>query len=119
MERTGIRDVTESEKTASGLDQNVAAALSYALGWITGVLFLLTEPANTFVRFHAMQSTIVFVALSLICVLLQIVPLLGMLIAVVVVIPLSAVLWLLLMFKAYQGERFKLPFAGDMAEERT
>ena len=112
-------DLAGTEKTASGLDPNVAAALSYALGWITGILFLLTEPANTFVRFHAMQSTIVFGALSVACVLLQMIPLLGMLIAVVIVIPLSAVLWLLLMFKAYQGERFKLPFAGDMAEERA
>ena len=41
-----------------------------------------------------------------------------MLISVFLVIPLSAVLWLLLMFKAYQGERFKLPIAGDMAEQR-
>ena len=112
-------DSAGTEKNASGLDPNVAAALSYALGWITGILFLLTEPANTFVRFHAMQSTIVFGALSVACVLLQMIPLLGMLIAVVIVIPLSAVLWLLLMFKAYQGERFKLPFAGDMAEERA
>ena len=111
--------MADAEKTASGLDPNVAAALSYAFGWITGIIFLLTEPANTFVRFHAMQSTIVFVTLSLVCVLLQMVPLLGMLIAVVLVIPLSAVLWLLLMFKAYQGERFKLPFAGDMAEEKA
>ena len=112
-------DLAGTEKTASGLDPNVAAALSYALGWITGILFLLTEPANTFVRFHAMQSTIVFGALSVACVLLQVVPLLGMLVAFGLVIPLSAVLWLLLMFKAYQGERFKLPFAGDMAEERS
>lgn len=111
--------MADAKTTASGLDPNVAAALSYALGWITGILFLLTEPANTFVRFHAMQSTIVFGALSLACVLLQMIPLLGMLIAVVIVIPLSAVLWLLLLFKAYQGERFKLPFAGDMAEERS
>lgn len=111
--------MAETDKTSSGLDANVAAALSYALGWITGVFFLLTEPENKFVRFHAMQSTIVFLALSAACVLLQMVPLLGMLIAVVLVIPLSAVLWLLLMFKAYQGERFKLPFAGEISEERT
>jgi uncharacterized membrane protein len=100
------------------MDANVAAALSYALGWITGLLFLLTEPQNRFVRFHAMQSTIVFLALSVGCVLLQAIPILGLLIAVFLVIPLSAVLWLLLMFKAYQGEMFKLPIAGEIAETR-
>lgn len=108
-----------TDKTVSGLDPNVAAALSYLLGWITGVLFLLTEPQNRFVRFHAMQSTILFLALSVACVLLQSIPILGMLIAVFLVIPLSAVLWLVLMFKAYQGDKFKLPIVGDMADARV
>ena len=108
----------EIGKTQSGLDANVAAALSYGLGWVTGLLFLFTEPNDRFVRFHAMQSTIVFAALSALCVLLQMVPLLGMLMMVFLVIPASAVLWLILMFKAYQGERFKLPFAGDIAEQK-
>lgn len=106
----------QKQKTASGLDTNVAGALTYALGWITGVGFLLTESENRFVRFHAMQSTIVFGALSVLCILLQSIPLLGMLIAVFLVIPASAVLWLILLFKAYQGELFKLPIVGDMAE---
>jgi uncharacterized membrane protein len=104
--------------TRSGLDANVAAALSYALGWITGIAFLLTERSDGYVRFHAMQSTIVFATLSIVCLLLQSIPILGMLLAVFIVIPFSAVLWLLLMFKAYRGERFKLPIAGDMAEQR-
>ena len=108
----------ETEKSTTGFDPNVAAALSYVLGWVTGVAFLLLERESKFVRFHAMQSTIVFLALSVICVLLQSIPILGMLIAVFVVIPLSAVLWLILLFKAYQGERFKVPVAGDMAEQR-
>jgi uncharacterized membrane protein len=105
-------------KTSSGLDENVAGALSYALGWITGIGFLLTEPANKFVRFHALQSVIVFGALSLAWFIAMSIPLLGWLIAFVVIPPLSAVLWLLLMFKAYQGARFKVPFAGDVAEQR-
>jgi uncharacterized membrane protein len=110
--------VTQTENTASGLDPNVAAALTYAFGWVTGVLFLFTERENKFVRFHAMQSTIVFGALSGACLLLQMIPLLGMLVTVFLVIPVSAVLWLILMFRAYQGECFKLPIAGEMAEQR-
>jgi uncharacterized membrane protein len=110
--------VTHTTKTASGLEPHVAAALSYALGWVTGLLFLLTEPHDKFIRFHAMQSTIVFAFLSVICILLQMIPLLGMLVTVFLVIPASAVLWLILMFKAYQGERFKLPVVGEMAEQR-
>lgn len=105
-------------KTSSGLDANVAGALAYGLGWITGIGFLLTEQENSFVRFHAMQSTIVFLALSALCILLQSIPILGMLVVVLLVIPASAILWLVLMFKAYQGERFKLPLVGDIAEQR-
>ena len=107
-----------TQQTSSGLDQNVAAALSYAAGWITGLAFLFTEPQNRFVRFHAMQSTIVFGALSVLCILLQAIPLLGLLLTIFIVIPLSAILGLLLMFKAWQGEHFKIPVAGDMAEQR-
>jgi uncharacterized membrane protein len=109
-----------TDRTASGLDANVAAALAYALGWITGIVFLLIEHDNRFVRFHAMQSAIVFGAFSVGWFLfLSIIPILGWLIAFFIILPVSAVLWLLLMFKAYRGERFKLPIAGDMAEQRT
>ena len=109
-------NVQQTEKTASGLDQNVAAALSYALGWLTGLGFLFTEPSNRFVRFHAMQSIIIFGALSVLCILLQVIPILGILMVIFFVIPASAILWLLLMYKAYQGEHFKFPMAGDIAE---
>lgn len=108
----------QTQKTASGLDQNVAAALAYAVGWITGVGFLLTEHENRFVRFHAMQSTIIFGALSVFCILLQAIPILGILLVVVIVIPVSAILWLILMFKAYQGELFKFPIAGEIADQK-
>ena len=89
-----------TQKTSTGLDANVAAALTYAVGWVTGLAFLVMEKDNRFVRFHAMQSTIVFATLSLGFILLQSIPLLGMLLSVFIVIPLSAVLWLLMMFKA-------------------
>jgi uncharacterized membrane protein len=110
--------VEDTQKTSTGLDANVAAALSYGLGWITGVVFLLIEQENAFVRFHAMQSAIVFGTLSLAWFVLVSIPFVGWLLAIFVLIPASAILWLLLLFKAYQGERFKVPIAGDMAEQR-
>ena len=108
-----------TQKTSTGLDANVAAALTYAFGWVTGLVFLVMEKDNRFVRFHAMQSTIVFATLSLGFILLQSIPLLGMLLSVFIVIPLSAVLWLLMMFKAYMGDEFKLPLVGRMAADRV
>jgi uncharacterized membrane protein len=100
------------------MDANIAATLSYLVGFVTGVIFLLLEKENKFVRFHAMQSTILFAGIVAIDILLQLVPILGALVVIFVVIPASAILWLLLMFKAYQGEEFRLPLVGDVAAER-
>jgi uncharacterized membrane protein len=108
-----------TEKTSTGFDANVAAALTYLVGFVTGLIFLLVEKDNKFVRFHAMQSTLVFIGIVAVDILLQIVPILGALVVVFIVIPVSAILWLLLMYKAYQGEEFKLPLVGQMAADRT
>ena len=108
-----------TERTSTGLAANVAAAASYFLGFVTGLVFLLTERDNRFVRFHAMQSTLLFLGIVVLDVLLQLVPILGALIVIFVVIPASATLWLILMFKAYQGEEFSLPVVGRLAAERV
>ncbi|HEX6465608.1 MAG TPA: DUF4870 domain-containing protein [Vicinamibacterales bacterium] len=108
-----------TEKTASGFDANVAAALSYLIGFITGIVFLLVEKENRFVRFHAMQSTMFFLGVVIIDVVLRVIPLLGLLAVIFVVIPVSAIVWLLMMYEAYQGEEFKLPLVGQWAADRT
>jgi uncharacterized membrane protein len=114
-------------KTSTGIQANVAGLLCYVLGWITGLVFFLIEKENKFVRFHALQSMIVFGALFI----LQIV--VGMFLGVLamihlgILIPLfnglvalvSLVLWVVLMIKAYQGEKYKLPIAGDIAEKNV
>ncbi len=109
--------MAETDKTASGFDPNVAAALSYSLGWVTGILFFATEPNNKFVRFHAMQAMLVFGPACILFLLCASIPFLGWILTPFVFFG-SVIIWLLLMFKAYQGERFKLPIAGDLAEER-
>jgi uncharacterized membrane protein len=108
-----------TEKTSTGLDANLAASLSYLVGFVTGILFLIVEKENKFVRFHAMQSTLVFVGLLFVQLLLKVTPFIGGLLFVVVLLPFSAVLWLALLYKAYQGEEFKLPLVGQMAADRT
>jgi len=103
-------------KTASGLDENVAGALAYLLGPFTGVFFLLTEKENSFVRFHAMQSVVTFVALFALYLVLMVTVVLAILILPLALFEL--VLWVFLMFKAFSGERFKLPWVGDFAEQQ-
>ncbi len=109
--------MAQTDKTASGFDENVAGALCYSLGWVTGLLLFATEPQNQFVRFHAMQSMLFFGAACIAFLVCLSVPFLGWILSIFVFYG-SAALWLVLMFKAYQGERFKLPVVGDVAEGR-
>ncbi len=110
----------KNEGTDSGLDENVAGALCYVLTWVTGIIFLLIEKNNKFVRFHAMQSIIAFLPLTIIGYGLRILiwsfSLFWMISNLVWLVVL--VLWLVTMYKAYQGEKYKLPIAGDIAENQ-
>ncbi len=114
--------------TGSGIAPNVAGALSYVLGLITGILFLLLE-RSPFVRFHAYQSIFLtvawvafWIAVSVVEALLGIVPGVGFLVAILTVLAslvltfAAFILWVVLIVKAYQGQRWKLPYIGDLAE---
>ena len=105
-------------KSSLGLDANVAACLSYVLGLITGIIFYVLEKENKFVKFHAMQSIVVFGAVFVLGIILPFIPVIGLILLPIVYIG-SIVLWILLMVKAYQGETFKLPVAGDIAEKNS
>jgi uncharacterized membrane protein len=105
-------------KSSLGMDANAAALLSYLLGVITGIIFYVLEKENKFVRFHAMQSIIVFGVLFVISIIGGVIPVIGPFIAVIANLT-SLVLWVILMIKAFQGEKFKLPIAGDIAEQKA
>jgi uncharacterized membrane protein len=91
------------------------AALAYAGGAIGGVLLLVIEKKDRFVRFHAMQSVAFFAGVLVAHLILTGLPLVG----VVLSGPLwlaVVVLWIMLMVRAWKGQRYKLPYAGDVAE---
>jgi len=114
--------------TGSGLSENAAACLSYALGWLTGIIFYLID-RRPYVRFHAAQSIVTFGGLHLIRIVLGMVFGFGFfygygghlggwgigLLLISLIGLLSFVLWIVLMIKAFQGERFMVPVAGDIA----
>lgn len=106
------------EASSTGLDPNLAGLLCYLAWFITGIVFIVIEKKNRYVRFHAFQSLAVFGALFVLSVILPVLPLIGGPLAFLVGVG-SLILWILLMVKAYQGERFKLPLAGDWAEEQS
>ncbi|WP_306417021.1 DUF4870 domain-containing protein [Halobacillus sp. Marseille-P3879] len=87
------------------------------LGAVTGIIFLIIEKENNFIRFHAMQSVLVFGGLFVIGIVVNFIPIIGILINLIIA-PVSLILWIILMIKAYQGERYHLVVAGKMAEEQ-
>jgi len=117
-----------SAQPAPALHSNAAGSLCYVLGFLTGIFFLAMEPykQDRFVRFHAFQSIFLsvawFVVYFVLGVALAVLPgflwrvgwmmqsLLGLL---------FFLLWVLLMYKAYNNERFRLPVIGDLAAKRA
>ncbi|MEK5038088.1 DUF4870 domain-containing protein [Sporosarcina sp. FSL K6-3457] len=102
---------------ASGLAENLAGALCYVAGAITGIVFLITEKENHFVRFHAWQSIITSITFFILSIILSFIPIIGWILSLLLS-PIVFVLWLFLMWKAYQGEKFKLPIIGEIAEKQ-
>ncbi len=97
-------------------DPRLWAALSYALGLVSGLIVLSVEKTNPYVRFHAWQSVLVFSVAALASLLLPAVPVIGDWRVVIVLFYLSVVvLWIFLMVKALQGEQHRLPYLGDVA----
>ena len=98
-------------------NENLMGAASYLLGFITGIIFLLIEKQNKFVRFHAMQSVILFGGVFVVNMALGFIPILGWLAGLLLSFA-SFVFWIVCMWKAFQGEMYKVPFVGDLAEQQ-
>jgi len=125
----------QTPKSSTGLDENIAALLSYVFGWVSGLIFFLIEKDSRLVRFHAMQSILLnvlfgvlgFVLWIVIFILLlimhqisdalgAIVSILATLIWVVFLIGI-VIAWVMCLIKAFQGAYFKLPIIGNFAEK--
>lgn len=104
------------EKTSTGLSENVAGVLCYILIFISGIVFLVIEPENKTVRFHAFQSIIVFSALFVISLIFNPIPLVGWAITWLASL-IGFVLWIYLIVMASQGKKYKLRWAGNLAEK--
>jgi uncharacterized membrane protein len=125
----------QAGKSSTGLEENLAALLSYVFGWLSGLIFLLMEKDSRLVRFHAMQSILLNVFAVVVGIVLWIVmfilfliatqlpSILGTLLSLVVTLIWIAfsigllVAWVMCLVKAYQGQFFKLPVIGNFAEK--
>ena len=105
-------------------NRNLVAALSYFLGFITGIVILLVEKDDKFIRFHAMQSTLVFGAIFVADIILGAVigavPILNLINSLfnTLVFIVALIVWIVSMLKAFQGQMFKWPVVGNFAEKQ-
>jgi uncharacterized membrane protein len=119
---------TSASPTAAGLTENTTSALCYLFGLVTGIIFLLIAPynQNKTIRFHAFQSIFTHVAVIVIWIVFS---LIGTMIAFAthgigfflfpLYMLLVLILWLYLMFSAYNNRKVKLPMVGDLAEKQA
>ena len=105
-------------KTSTGMEQNLEGLLCYVVGWVTGMIFLILEKDNKFVRFHAIQSIVVFGAFTVLVIIFNFIPVIGWILNLLLGI-FAFILWIVLMVKAYSGQMYKLPIAGDIAEKNS
>jgi uncharacterized membrane protein len=117
--------------SAAGMEDNLAGALCYLLGFITGIVFLVLEPynKNPFVRFHAFQSIFFSLGWIAISIALSIVfMIMGFALQGLwfIFLPIRALigllgflLWLFCMYKAYNRERYMLPIVGPLAAKQS
>lgn len=125
----------QTTKSSTGLDENIAALLSYIFGWVSGLIFFLIEKDSRLVRFHAMQSILLNVSIGITAFVLWIVVFILVIVASQLADALGAVIsilatllwlvwlvgvliaWILCLVKAFQGQYFKLPILGNFAEK--
>ena len=117
------KETPKSPKTVTGLPENTEAALTYLLGWLSGLLFLLIEKDNQKIRFHALQSIVMFGVIPLVFIILgsfSLVPIIGWLLIPLLPLLWIAVfiLWLVLIVKAYQGEQLEIPVVGKFVKKQ-
>jgi uncharacterized membrane protein len=125
----------QTGKSSTGLDENVAALLSYVFGWISGLIFFLIEKDSRLVRFHGMQAILFNVMVAVVVIAVWIVSLIlllvvsqisdilgtvfGLIMTLLWLVVSVAILigWVMCLVKAYQGQFFKLPIIGNFAEK--
>jgi uncharacterized membrane protein len=112
------------------MTDNVAGMLAYVT-IIPAILFLVIEPynKNRFIRFHAFQNIflcvaaiVAWIAFFVVSAVLAFIPILGHLVALLLWLVLSVgllIVWVMLLIKANQGQMWKLPVIGDMAEKQA
>jgi uncharacterized membrane protein len=133
--QTSSQPPVQTAKSSTGLDENIAALLSYVATWVTGLIFFLIEKDSRLVRFHAMQSILLGATMAVVLIAIWLLSIISVvvigqisgLLSFVINILLGLVSFVLIagllvaviicLIKAYQRQYFKLPVIGNLAEK--
>jgi uncharacterized membrane protein len=111
------------EPSRLGMDSNLAGALCYLFGCLSGIILFLVENKNKKVRFHALQSTLIFSLLGIIAVVLIALSIFADLfpfrVANGLVWVIQFVVWIVMIIRTYQGQTVKIPALGDFVQEQV
>ena len=116
MEMAKAKQKKDGSVSSLNMPENIEAMLCYVLGWLTGIIFLILERKNRNVKFHAWQSIVTFGAFSILSIILGLLPIIGWALNVLLSV-LLLVLWIVLMVKAYNGEKWLVPVVGEIVEK--
>ena len=103
---------------STGIQRNLGGLLCYVAGWVTGIVFLLIEKENRFIRFHAVQSIVTFGAITIVQIIVFFIPLIGWILDFII-LAMAVILWIVCMLRAFDGQMFKLPIVGDFADRHS
>jgi uncharacterized membrane protein len=106
---------TKNAKSSTGLQTNVAGLLCYLGAWVTGIIFLVIEKEDKTVRFHALQSIVVFGFINILMIIFSWIPYINIVIMPILWI-IWVVAWICLMLFTYQGRKVKIPLASNIAD---
>lgn len=106
------------QQTSSGMTENVAGALCYLVGFVTGIIFLLIEKENKFVRYHAFQSIFLWGSLFIVSMVIGVIPIIGWFFVLFLPI-IGLVIWIFCMYKAYKHTQFEIPIIGKIAKDQV
>lgn len=110
------QNIMTSKPTSLGTEEHIAIAISYALGWLSGLIVLLIEKENETVRYHAAQSIIVFGTIHLVQLILPIFLFIGFGLMGILGL-LALVLWIVFLVKALSKQPLVLDFVAPYAEK--
>lgn len=127
---TSDTSAAESGESSTGLEPNIAAALASFFSILGGIIFLVLEKKNQFIRFYALQAIYlwvvafgVMIVFSVLSAILSSIPVLGTIIWFLLLIPQMLLgfvflgLWLVMTFRAFNGEKWELPYLGEYVKK--